>query len=113
MTGSLAFRTTAEGARQGGHLRALAGPFIGRHESRTATAYDLVRSNTPDFSSGCALFSTSQPFLVDPAAPHLGHIYYYLVRPAAPHVGSWGQNSDGTPRSMSCLGAGAGDKQLP
>jgi hypothetical protein len=69
-----------------------------------ATSYDVVRSNTPGFSSGCMRFSTSQSFIVDPVAPHSGHIYYYLIRPSVPNVGSWGQSSDGTPRTVSCLG---------
>jgi hypothetical protein len=69
----------------------------------SATSYDVVRSPTPDFSSGCTEFSSSQPFVIDAELPPDESRFYYLVRPSAPHVGSWGQNSDGTPRAVSCL----------
>jgi hypothetical protein len=67
------------------------------------TSYDVLRSTTEDFSSGCTLFSTNQPFIVDPQAPPAGGTFYYLVRPTSPYRGSWGQNSDGTPRTVGCL----------
>jgi hypothetical protein len=77
-----------------------------------ATSYDVVRSTTRDFSSECAVFSSSQLFIIDGEMPSIAGGFYYLVRPSAPHVGSWGQNSDGTPRAVSCLvtAASAGRK---
>ena len=67
-----------------------------------ATSYQVVRSTTIDFSSGCTLFATSQPFIIDADAPPPGGRFYYLVRATAPFVGSWGQKRDGTPRTVPC-----------
>jgi hypothetical protein len=69
----------------------------------SATSYDVVRSTTRDFSSGCMIFPSSQAFVIDADLPPDEGGFYYLVRPSAPYVGSWGQNSDGTPRAVSCL----------
>jgi hypothetical protein len=68
-----------------------------------ATSYQVVRSTTVDFSSGCTLFATSQPFIIDTDVPPPGGHFYYLVRAAAPFVGSWGQRRDGTPRTVPCV----------
>ena len=68
-----------------------------------ATAYQVVRSTTNDFSSGCTVFSTSQPFIIDADVPPPGGSFYYLVRATAPSVGSWGQLGDGTPRTVPCV----------
>jgi hypothetical protein len=68
-----------------------------------ATFYDVARSTTPGFSSGCALLLSSTPFIIDPQLPAAGTVFNYLVRPSAPHIGSWGQRSDGSPRVGACL----------
>jgi plastocyanin len=68
-----------------------------------ATAYQVVRSTTDDFSSGCTVFSTSQTSIIDPDVPPPGGRFYYLVRTTAPHLGSWGQLGDGTPRAVPCV----------
>jgi len=68
-----------------------------------ATAYQVVRSTTDDFTSGCTLVSTSQLFIIDADVPPPGGSFYYLVRATAPSVGSWGQLGDGTPRTVPCV----------
>jgi hypothetical protein len=68
-----------------------------------ATLYQIVRSTTRAFSSGCTLRTSSQVLLIDSASPPSGQAFYFLVRPLAPGAGSWGQKSDGTPRTGGCL----------
>ncbi len=68
-----------------------------------ATSYDVLRSTTPDFSSGCTLFSSSEPLIVDTELPADGIGFNYLVRPSAPYIESWGQMSDGSERIGGCL----------
>ena len=68
-----------------------------------ATAYQVVRSTAVDFSSGCTVFATSQPFIIDADVPPPGGSFYYLVRATAPSVGSWGQLGDGTQRTVPCV----------
>jgi hypothetical protein len=68
-----------------------------------ATSYDVARSTTPDFSSGCALFSSNDTFVIDIESPASGTVFYYLVRSSAPNVGSWGQASGGLSRTGACL----------
>jgi hypothetical protein len=68
-----------------------------------ATYYDVLRSTTPDFSSGCTLFSSSDPFIIDAEVPPYGTEFNYLVRPSAPYIGSWGQLSDGSERVAACM----------
>jgi N-acetylneuraminic acid mutarotase len=68
-----------------------------------ATAYDVVRSTTVDFSSDCTQFSTSAPFIDDSATPLADSGFFYLVRAAAPLVGSWGDGIGGEPRAVSCV----------
>jgi hypothetical protein len=38
----------------------------------------------------------------DPEEPPPGKAFHYLVSPAAPHAGSWGKNSAGVERVVSC-----------
>jgi hypothetical protein len=67
-----------------------------------AELYQMARSTARDFSSGCASFTTTDSFLVDPATPSTGQVYYYLVRPLLPFAGSWGRNGAGVERLSVC-----------
>jgi hypothetical protein len=68
-----------------------------------ATAYQVVRSTTDDFTSACTSFATSQTFIIDTDVPPPAGRFYYLVRATAPHLGSWGLFGDGTPRTVPCV----------
>ncbi len=68
-----------------------------------AASYDVERSTTPGFSSGCMPLSSSGAFIIDTQIPAAGVVFHYLVRPSAPYVGSWGQLSDGVSRVGTCL----------
>jgi hypothetical protein len=68
-----------------------------------ASEYEVARSTSPDFSTDCVLFVTTQALLVDTDVPGPGTVYYYLNRASLPALGSWGQLSDGFERSFSCM----------
>ena len=68
-----------------------------------ATEYQVARSDVPDFSGACVLFTTSATFHVDTPDPALGGIFYYLSRALAPNAGSWGANSAGANRPVLCV----------
>ncbi len=68
-----------------------------------ATSYQVVRAAKPGFFQGCtALPQTSQLLIVDTTAVPAGQIRFYLARPKLPNQGSWGQNSAGQTRNISC-----------
>jgi N-acetylneuraminic acid mutarotase len=69
-----------------------------------ATAYDVVRSSAADFSAVCTFWTTADSFIVDDELPEPGVVFFYLVRSATPFQGSWGQQSDGSPRTIACSG---------
>ncbi len=58
-----------------------------------ASSYQVARSNSRDFSTGCAGTTTSGTSWLDATVPASGAVQYYLNRPLAPCLGSWGQNS--------------------
>ena len=67
-----------------------------------ATSYEVARSDRPNFSPCVSLGTTTAACLSDPAVPPARAVYFYLVRAASPNVGSWGQNSAGSERILSC-----------
>jgi len=67
-----------------------------------ATLYEALRSNRPDFASGCDWTTTVDPFWVDTTVPAARSVLYYLVRPLAPHPGSLGKRSSGVERTGLC-----------
>lgn len=67
-----------------------------------ATGYQLARSDRPDFSGGCAIFTAPCCFVEDGESPPPGGAFFYLVRPVSPNLGSWGQNSSGVERTAIC-----------
>jgi hypothetical protein len=67
-----------------------------------ATGYEVLRSATPDFSSGCIRIPTTDTCVTDAELPPAGAAWYYLARPTAPFPGSYGQASDGSERVPSC-----------
>jgi len=67
-----------------------------------ATAYQVVRSLDPSFSSCTSLGTTSSTCLADSTVPPPGESFYYLVRAASPWPGSWGEDSSGNERFPSC-----------
>ena len=68
-----------------------------------ATSYEVARSVTPDFSTGCAFFTTSNTCLLDDTDPvATGGAATYLVRSLSPNSGSWGFDSNGIERVLLC-----------
>lgn len=67
-----------------------------------ATQYQLVRSSTPNFTSGCTRFNVATTCATDTGRPAGGAGYWYLVRATAPNAGSWGRNSAGVERTVTC-----------
>ena len=67
-----------------------------------ATLYQVARSSHASFSPCSYLDSTSGSCLVDTDVPPAGQAYFYLVRPETPWTGSWGTNSIGQERLLSC-----------
>jgi hypothetical protein len=65
------------------------------------TAYEVARSDQPDFSAGCWLNTTSLNYWVDTEVPADGAVFHYLVRAVSPNAGSWGTNHLGVERA-SC-----------
>ncbi len=68
-----------------------------------ATAYQFVRSTTPQFPSPCVVGATTSTCFTDLEAPTPGQAFHYLVRPTAPHGGSWGNDSQGLERVNVCF----------
>jgi len=67
-----------------------------------AQLYQVIRSDTADFASGCTLFpAASATTFVDASVPPAGG-HAYLVRATRPHLGSWGGDSTGAERSVPC-----------
>ena len=67
-----------------------------------ATGYDVARADSPDFSTGCQNNATGIPEWVDADIPNSGQVFYYLNRPVTPFTGSWGAESSGAERTVSC-----------
>jgi hypothetical protein len=68
-----------------------------------ATRYQIARADVADFTTGCTAFPlTGASSFNDAAAVPAGQVRYYLVRPRLPHAGSWGIDSSGAERSVTC-----------
>jgi len=67
-----------------------------------ATSYEAARSTSPDFSTGCEKFITTETHWEDTTAPLQGEILHYLCRPLTPYPGSWGANSARVERTDIC-----------
>ena len=70
-----------------------------------ASQYQIARSPSPAFPSGCVVTRTSDGFWTDTEVPPIGTAFYNLSRAVAPHTGSWGADSAGVERSGICPGA--------
>ena len=68
-----------------------------------ATGYQLLSSTMKDLSSDCTSFETSALYQADATEPEPGGGLYYLVRELTPDPGSWGADSDGSARTVSCM----------
>lgn len=67
-----------------------------------ATHYQVMRSNTTDFSSGCMMYPrTTDTFLSVADDPPQGGSCY-LVRAQRPNLGSWGADSAPADRVLVC-----------
>ncbi len=67
-----------------------------------ATKYQVVRSESPRFLSGCTKWDVTATKINDAVKPAAGKVFFYLNRPTLPRVGSWGQNSAGQERTGIC-----------
>ena len=67
-----------------------------------ATEYEMLRSEVPSFSGGCAITLASGGCASDPSLPASRAAFYYLVRATAPYMGSLGRASFGAERQASC-----------
>jgi len=67
-----------------------------------AAQYEVVRSTRSDFTAGCTRMTTSASCISDPAQPGAGTTFNYLVRALLPMAGSWGADSAGLERIVSC-----------
>jgi hypothetical protein len=68
-----------------------------------ATSYQVARSKSSKFSTGCAQFLPPGTSLALTEQPLAGETYFYLIRPRTPNKGSWGQTSAGVARTGFCL----------
>ena len=67
-----------------------------------ATRYEVVRSNDPQFPSGCWSETTTATELFDGNLPDPGEAFHFMVRPLTPHPGGWGPGPDGAVRDAVC-----------
>lgn len=68
-----------------------------------ATLYQIARSTASDFSVDCTTFTDPAPCFPDGGAlPPPGESFFYTVRTLSPLVGSWGADSMGAERTVSC-----------
>jgi hypothetical protein len=72
-------------------------------EQPGATAYEVARSTSRDFSTDCWGVVTSETVVIDDETPGAGGVFFYLVRAFAPNAGSWGRRSNGAERTGACL----------
>jgi len=68
-----------------------------------ATQYQLLRATRPEFPDGCTTFETFELCQADATEPQPGELLYYLVRVLMPDPGSWGLDSNGSVRTVSCM----------
>jgi hypothetical protein len=64
-----------------------------------ASRYEVLRSTSPDLSTGCVTWSTPETSWIDPSTPDPDQVFHYLGRPLEPYPGSWGRTSAGVERS--------------
>ena len=69
-----------------------------------AGIHEVVRSIVPDFSVDCLRFQnfTFDGIWFDGEMPVEGDCFYYIVRAMDPNLGSWGADSSGTERTVTC-----------
>jgi hypothetical protein len=69
-----------------------------------ATRYEVARSPHPEFPSwvGCLRIVSDAASWVDSDPVPEGTCFYYLVRSHEPNVGSWGADSVGNERTVTC-----------
>jgi hypothetical protein len=69
-----------------------------------ATRYEVARSPHPEFPSwvGCLRIVSDAATWVDSDPVPEGTCFYYLVRSHEPHPGSWGADSAGIERTVTC-----------
>ncbi len=67
-----------------------------------ATSYQLARSNVRSFSTCSIVAATNNTCTIDATVPSSGQAFYYLVRAGGPWLGTWGANSAGVARGLSC-----------
>ena len=67
-----------------------------------ATAYEIARASSPDFSTDCETFTTIETAVLSLIIPPSGGVSYHLVRALTPHPGSWGRDSSDVERTNIC-----------
>jgi hypothetical protein len=69
-----------------------------------AGMHEIVRSTAPDFSADCLSLVnfTLDGIEFDYETPVAGGCFYYIVRAMDPFLGSWGADSSGTERTVTC-----------
>ena len=72
-------------------------------ELEGATTYRVIRASTLSFSFPCVLRYVTEPSWEDGATPSVGSIFFYLNSAISPFTGSWGADSAGVERTISCL----------
>lgn len=68
------------------------------------TSYELVSSDDPQFLGGCTFYMVGVTCFTDPVPIAPNEERYYLVRSLMPFAGSWGVDSMGIERQVSCGG---------
>lgn len=67
-----------------------------------ATQYEVARSESTDFSSACFTHATTGSSWTDSDIPAPGGIFNYIVRSTLPAAGSWGRDTAGLERAVTC-----------
>jgi hypothetical protein len=67
-----------------------------------ATGYQVARSDRPDFSGGCTIFTVPCCSIQDGDLIPPDRAFFYLIRPGSPNLGSWGQDSSEVERTAIC-----------
>ena len=66
------------------------------------TDYEVARAELRNFTATCVAGTTPAPVWIDAQLPPSGVAFHYLVRPLAPFAGSWGTDSSGVERVLTC-----------
>ncbi len=67
-----------------------------------AGSYQVARSSARSFAGCSTLVSTAETCASDATVPAIRQVFHYLVRAQAPYAGSWGVNSGGAERLLTC-----------